>query len=366
MIKTKKTRWRVIWLTILVFVLYLVWNGFRLGNISKRPASIDLSSPKNLSCVSCFQPKSKPLIADETSCPRRKVKSPSPSILVFVLSTISHFEQRQAIRETWGNRSDDLLRIIFVLGQEADEESNLKVKEEHDLYGDIYQDSAMEQYRTVTRKMISSLKWIADHCAHYDYLVKLDDDVYLNRDKLFNYVSRLPYSSSISCHLCRNCPVLREGKWFVSHDLYPYDYYPDYCYGPFYALSFSNLFKIVHNIENVPYFDIEDVYLTGLVAEKANIRRVHLPSVVNVRNYLSSDITYFSPCLFKNHVVASHGYSPAQLRRVWRRIKDSSCPQPWTKNDTEAIEREGRCRSLCWMFDGLNFVKSTLRRTIAG
>ena len=62
----------------------------------------------------------------------------------------------------------------------------------------------------------------------------------------------------------------REGKWFVSHDLYPYDYYPDYCYGPFYALSFSNLFKIVHNIENVPYFDIEDVYLTGLVAEKVS------------------------------------------------------------------------------------------------
>ena len=145
----------------------------------------------------------------------------------------------------------------------------------------------------------------------------------------------------------------------MPHDLYPYVYYPDYCYGPFYALSFSNLYKIVKNIENVPYFDIEDVYITGLIAEKvswmacglgrsfylilshtcsgrqwgrdrvgyfdvgfgmsqsqgsislldinrmifetfkANVRRAHLHSVVNVRNYFPSDKTYFSPCLFK-------------------------------------------------------------------
>ena len=71
----------------------------------------------------------------------------------------------------------------------------------------------------------------------------------------------------------------REGKWFVPHDLYPYVYYPDYCFGPFYALSFANLYKIFQNIENVPYFDIEDVYLTGLVAEKVSGMLCVFPSL---------------------------------------------------------------------------------------
>lgn len=222
---------RVMYVTVFFTSLFLVWRGYpfvashlsfsvtaivadtRLSEVAVKgcsPFCMDdkLPSPKNLNCESCFHPKSKPLIANESSCSKTWAIGPSPTFLILVLSKFSNLENRQAIRETWGNHSDDRFKVIFVFGKELDEKSNEKIKEEHDKYGDVFQDETMEQYRTVTMKLISSLKWIFDHCAHYDYLVKLDDDVYLNREKLYDHVSSLT-TSTIFCHLCQKCMPLR-------------------------------------------------------------------------------------------------------------------------------------------------------------
>jgi len=342
----------------LLFVDQLINLQFRSGSQYYVASDCDKclgasSAPPVISCNSCFPKVGEPLIVNPKTCALSKRYGVS-GVLVVVLSKFSNLDHRNAIRETWGQRgSNDLdhFLLLFILGRETVQENNQKIKEESDAHGDIFQTGVQEDYRTVTKKLVSAFRWISENCRHFDYVVKVDDDVYLNRAKLNDHLLNQQNTADISCPLCQYCKPIRDAssKWFVPYDQYPYDYYPDYCFGPFYAMSFSNLNQIVTNLENVPYFDIEDVFLTGLVAHKAQLHREHLPSVVNIKKDFNQDIVLFSPCLFKNHVVASHGNSPCHLRRVWQQVREASCPTPGDLPDKEAIARFGHCRFFCWI-----------------
>ena len=133
-------------------------------------------------------------------------------ILIAVHSLASDPEPRHQIRQTWGSiRRHEQYRVktVFMLGKAAAQDA---VAEESRKYGDIVQEDFVEHYRNLTLKHVMVLKWVQTFCPDARFVIKVDDDVFINMFQLFKFfrsqhhqaehVSRLLY-----CSVYRNMPT---------------------------------------------------------------------------------------------------------------------------------------------------------------
>ncbi|KAM7302035.1 putative galactosyltransferase [Ixodes scapularis] len=105
------------------------------------------------------------------------------SFLVLVQSASRNTERRNAIRDTWASPTKDSfsgIRLGFVLGTPRKASLNDKVLREADEYRDIIMSNFTESYYNLSLSTVTLLRWAVENCAGYDYLVKADDDAFLN------------------------------------------------------------------------------------------------------------------------------------------------------------------------------------------
>ena len=62
------------------------------------------------------------------------------------------------------------------------------------------------------------------------------------------------------------------GKWKVSYEEWPWTSYPPYVFGASILISGKAVSPLLEAAQETPYFEMEDIYLTGLVARKAGVR----------------------------------------------------------------------------------------------
>lgn len=62
-------------------------------------------------------------------------------------------------------------------------QSNLS--SESQTYGDILQESFVDSYANLTLKSVMLLKWFTRECDNIPYVLKTDDDMYINLKQLF-------------------------------------------------------------------------------------------------------------------------------------------------------------------------------------
>ena len=118
-------------------------------------------------------------------------------LLVYVHSAPGHFKQRMAIRETWGNTAnfqDIVVKVIFLCGIILKDEGHAMQDAlllEADTYGDIVQEDFVDSYRNLTYKGIMGLKWVSAYCRHAKFLLKSDDDIFINIFSLVTHLQRI-------------------------------------------------------------------------------------------------------------------------------------------------------------------------------
>ncbi|XP_041347338.1 beta-1,3-galactosyltransferase 1-like [Gigantopelta aegis] len=216
------------------------------------------------------------LLNPETFCNKKDI-----FIITYVHSAPDHFEKRDAIRQTWGSRKYYLnkrVEVVFILGQVADIGVMTSVREESDLHGDIVQEDFVDSYRNLTYKAVAGLKWVSTFCRQAVYVLKTDDDIFVNFYVFIRYI--LPtvefrYGSTrlILCHVWVNMPVIRDkkSKWYVSkEDFSPY-HFPRYCSGCAYLMSSDVTERLYRTSLTTPFFWVDDYYITGLLVHKLNI-----------------------------------------------------------------------------------------------
>jgi hypothetical protein len=171
----------------------------------------------------------------------KEEESEQPFLLILVKSKISHFEQRQVIRETWGQSdSKQLVRTVFLAGLPSpleDEspartqnfhvdleglhhnaeiihkqsrifknELNVKDKQilnqlkhedmlykfelEYEKYGDIVQQNFYDSYYNNTIKTLMGIRWAVDYCSKSKFYLFVDDDFYVNPNLLIKFLSQ--------------------------------------------------------------------------------------------------------------------------------------------------------------------------------
>ena len=108
------------------------------------------------------------------------------------------------------------------------------------------------------------------------FILKTDNDTSVNIFNLVNICVKQRVSPSqkwVECSMWTRSPILRNtrSKWFVSMKEFKGNSYPPYCAGYAFIMSTVSAPALWEASLQVPFFWVDDVYITGLVAAKAKL-----------------------------------------------------------------------------------------------
>ena len=171
---------------------------------------------KPLLNVESLEPDMGPVINDVSLfrypvsiAPCRQISAENRSLFVAVISAPDHFKKRNLIRRMWpkhftnqtNNKLLDVKGFSFVIGLTNDSEVQQNITEESERYGDILQIDVQDNYRNLSMKVAGLMNWVNAHCSQIDFMLKVDDDVYVNVHNLATILYSLsPMDRSIYGH----------------------------------------------------------------------------------------------------------------------------------------------------------------------
>ena len=176
-------------------------------------------------------------------------------MLILVTSQASNYERRQIIRKTWASESNlrnlknssglVYFKVVFVVGKDTNPKSGLRLEQKAN--GDVIEADIKETYQNLTLKVQMGIDFAVNECGNFDYVIKTDDDMYLNIDRISQFSSGLQKGDSIFGGKCfsNNGPHRsKKSKWYISEADYPKKSYPPFCVGAFYIMSMEIVKKI--------------------------------------------------------------------------------------------------------------------------
>ena len=210
------------------------------------------------------------------------------SILVFVQSHRSHVDKRYLIRHTWGDHKHHphvtgnvSLHVIFAIGNRGNgeftkEDINIEIEDRKD----ILLLNMNDEYNKLTLKGYLTMSWINKTLPFVKYVIKTDDDIFLNPFAWINMVLALQ-GKSLSCviigYVWTKPKVLREGKYSVTKKQFKFDDYPSFCSGAAYLIPHDSMAAILEASSHIPLFLRDDPYFTGMTAQAMGIRLMNIP-----------------------------------------------------------------------------------------
>jgi beta-1,3-galactosyltransferase 1 len=207
-------------------------RDYLLENLSKRGKSIESSEEVDIKDEFELNPEYSICNKDEEIL-----------FIAFVVIAPSFFEKRNLIRSTYGNNLGSDFKLVFSVGMSKDEKVNKKIREEYLLHKDIIQtNSFVDSYFLMTKKIIKSFKWTSHYCSNAKYVLRINDDVILNKYEFINYFKRIPYKQSqIYGNLIKGSYPRRDinNKFFVEWREYPLKRFPWYVDGKIIGTVFS-------------------------------------------------------------------------------------------------------------------------------
>ncbi|XP_034473298.1 beta-1,3-galactosyltransferase 5-like [Drosophila innubila] len=213
----------------------------------------------------------------------------STRLVVLITSALKHADARMSIRQTWGHygaRRD--VGIAFVLGRSTNRTVNEALSEENSLYGDLIRGNYIDSYNNLTLKVISALEWADLHCHHAKYLLKTDDDMFINVPMLLSFTAdreKRKQKRAIFGRLAHKWKPVRnkKSKYYVSINQYPEKVYPTFTTGPAYLMTGDIIHDLYVGSLKKAYLNLEDVFITGFVAQSLDIERFHVYEFINRR-----------------------------------------------------------------------------------
>lgn len=90
------------------------------------------------------------------------------------------------------------------------------MEEENFSYHDIIQENFLDTYNNLTLKSVMMLKWVISNCNKAKFLMKTDDDMFINVAMLLKTLHSKPQNTSIllGALICNAKPISdRKNKW---------------------------------------------------------------------------------------------------------------------------------------------------------
>ena len=199
-------------------------------------------------------------------------------IIVFVHSAINQTKRRDAVRNTW--LSHDIINNVslaywFLIGGKGANEIDLsQLLNEQKTYKDLLIFLNIgNNYESLTNRSLQSITYISQN-YEYTYLIKTDDDVFLNLPIIIQELTELRPRERLywGRFSCQN-PPLEVGRW-KEHNWKWCDVYFPYAYGGMYVLTHDVVSLIADNADSLETYSCEDVSL-GMWLAPYNLIRVN-------------------------------------------------------------------------------------------
>ncbi|XP_069690297.1 beta-1,3-galactosyltransferase 5-like [Periplaneta americana] len=192
--------------------------------------------------------------------------------------------------KTWATYNHSEVAVIFVVGTTPKKENMKSIEEEHQTKNDMVLISILDSYNNLTIKVIALFYWAATYCSEVNFVFKTDDDMFLNIPKLVQLTEKYRYATrTIFGYIAHKWNAHRNqlSRYFVSREEFPLTRYPKFATGPGYLVTRDAVIAILEKvITKTKFFKLEDVYLTGIIADELNITRKNVRGFHNYRKYM--------------------------------------------------------------------------------
>ena len=251
------------------------------------------------------------------------------SLVILVMSLHHMTSQRQAIRDTWGSVSNSYswpnsnqhfsIEVFFVLGINKNSSLNTAVAMEAAEKKDVIVAQFDDSYFNLTLKVLLAFKWTRDFCSTAKYVMKVDEDTYINIPKFVDLLHSQQMNNTLLGPYFFTSLVERMGKFAVSKSGFPASKYPPHLKGNAYVMPTDVSMKILAVSEYMPYVNIEDCEITGILAKIFNFR--HIGFKPN-QYYLTKAA---SSCeLVTGSTIVSQQIFDKTFYNIWDRVKNNS------------------------------------------
>ncbi|XP_051899707.1 beta-1,3-galactosyltransferase 4-like [Pristis pectinata] len=259
-------------------------------------------------------------------------------LLALVPSSPGHQRQRQAIRASWGSLAEvdgHQVRTLFALGLPASAREARLLEAEAAQHGDLLQGRFADTYRNLTLKTLMALGWARQHCPAARFLLKADDDVFVNVRALVAHLGALvpaepgldpgpgprpdlsldPGPDLYLGRVHASVRVQRDpaSPYYVPEAAHPAPTFPRYCSGTAYVLSRAAADKVLSAARRLPLIPVEDAFV-GVCARAAGLQPT--PSA----RMSGSQRLYPLRCCLR-HAWSSHHVGPAELPALWALVE---------------------------------------------
>ncbi|CAL8333319.1 unnamed protein product [Merluccius merluccius] len=251
-----------------------------------------------------------------------------PFLLLAIKSLVPHFDRRQAIRQSWGqagNVANRTVVTVFLLGAttSADHFPDLSgmLSHEVELHRDLLQWDYRDSFFNLTIKETLFLEWFSRHCSNAHYVLKGDDDVFINTWQIIHYLTNLPEVLTKDLFVgdvIQNASPHRDHrlKYFIPKSVFVGEY-PPYAGGGGYLYSGSLALRLNKVSQQVALFPIDDVY-TGMCLRKLGL----VPEKHRGFRTFDVDKKYWkNPCVYKNLILV-HSRTPQEMIQIWSWLVD--------------------------------------------
>ncbi|XP_030638453.1 N-acetyllactosaminide beta-1,3-N-acetylglucosaminyltransferase 2 [Chanos chanos] len=270
----------------------------------------------------------------------------TPLLLMAIKSQVGHFENRQAIRETWGRSGwvkgipggrGGLVRTVFLLGRQdtstgphPDLRALLDLESSH--YRDILQWDFRDTFYNLTLKDVLFWDWLSKRCPHVQFIFKGDDDIFVRTDALLDYLHKyhghsLNHNRTLKDQQKKELFLVGDvitnawpnrqpsAKYYIPESFYR-GVYPVYAGGGGVVYSGALARHLRQVSQWVSLFPIDDVYL-GMCLHRLGMSPTHHPG------FLTFDLPEADrrkPCAYGT-VILVHKRSPKEMLLLWRELQ---------------------------------------------
>lgn len=196
-------------------------------------------------------------------------------LLILITTHISHISRRETIRNTWGVDKMKRWKTVFLVGRSRNTYDLRLLSNEIDRHQDIILGDVYEDFYNLTSKVQAGFEWSIRYCR-YKYMLKGDDDVFINFPRLFSFLtsSETPTSELYAGNVQYQAHVFRSGRYGVTKNEFQRKTYPRYCSGGGFILTRDVVERMIAKFPNVKRMSIDDAYI-GELALRSGIDVMH-------------------------------------------------------------------------------------------
>lgn len=209
--------------------------------------------------------------------------------------------------------------MAFVLGATNIQSIEDSLEAESYMYSDIIRGRFIDSYNNLTLKTISSLEWVDTYCSRASFVLKTDDDMFINVLRLMSFIEKHQSNERVIYgRLAKKWKPIRNkrSKYYVSPQQYFPSVFPQFTTGPAYLISGTAIHDLYTKALAQTYLKLEDVFTTGIVAQLVNVKRIHVNEFLNRR-------IAFNPCNLRK-AISIHMVKANEQFDLWKKLMDTN------------------------------------------